>query len=799
MNIEKINQLDRWKYELGLLPVPLYDRQQSEEKYILLNGSQGNFCLDLTGMVDPFTFRNLAWSADVGHYVSLIGENIELYRWDRTETTIERYTKKSIDNNLEKFHSYLEKNQPGREFSIVPHVINTFRSIRNALGNNVNGAQALKAFLYLLACATENVDRKSLSLNRWNLDQEALSIAETIHEADWTSYVEELKLGRRMNRLVPDLSLVLRHASGQLFQEAHYEALFPNQAQLRFAGILPSPIALGNKDKSAGVHFTPPALARTLVEAALDSIKPFPNSLVIFDPACGSAEFLREVLRQLKLQKYTGSVKLIGWDISLSAIDMAKFVLAWEMKDWGSKVQLDLRHKDALDKKKPWPQNVDIILMNPPFLSWQDMSQDQRETVKATLGNLSQKRPDLASAFVWQAAQSLRNGGVMGNILPASLLDGESASKLRGEVSSILSPKLIARLGSHLIFTKAMVDAGLYVGKREQQKDISATALWADHQLSSTTGVLRAFRKYRYLGSKSSFILDNTSFCVYLNPEIGKNEDSWAPRPFKSWSLFQQLKQFSTVKDTFSVQQGVLTGLNSAFIISKDYFHSLPRGEQKFFRPAVLNESIKDGRLSDVAYIFYPYDSETPEINSEVSLKKHLKTYYNDILRNKKQMLLQRARVKENSWWHLSEHRAWQEEKRARIISTYFGNAGSFAWDKSGKYVVVQGYSWSPKLSKNQSLIPEKVWLAYIAILSSPLVDELLSAVSNHTGGGQWNLSKRFIEKMPLPNLMIESVDIDILKELSRIGSSINSGKEFNREILNELASVIYGVEPRTF
>jgi len=36
--------------------------------------------------------------------------------------------------------------------------------------------------------------------------------------------------------------------------------------------------------------------------------------LKIFDPACGSSEFLIEALKQLKENKYNGEIKVIGWD-----------------------------------------------------------------------------------------------------------------------------------------------------------------------------------------------------------------------------------------------------------------------------------------------------------------------------------------------------------------------------------------------------------------------------------------------------------------------------------------------------
>ena len=64
-----------------------------------------------------------------------------------------------------------------------------------------------------------------------------------------------------------ELPLILNHASGKLFQEAHYKCLI--DPQLVLEGFLP-PEAMLLKEKSAqavGVYYTPAVLARTLVEA----------------------------------------------------------------------------------------------------------------------------------------------------------------------------------------------------------------------------------------------------------------------------------------------------------------------------------------------------------------------------------------------------------------------------------------------------------------------------------------------------------------------------------------------------
>jgi hypothetical protein len=37
--------VDTWRSVLGLLPVPLFAQKTPEQRFILLNGNRGNFCL----------------------------------------------------------------------------------------------------------------------------------------------------------------------------------------------------------------------------------------------------------------------------------------------------------------------------------------------------------------------------------------------------------------------------------------------------------------------------------------------------------------------------------------------------------------------------------------------------------------------------------------------------------------------------------------------------------------------------------------------------------------------------------
>ena len=251
------------------MPVPLRHTLAPQNIYVLLNGASGNFCLDVSGAPPAGEPRNIAWSSNVGHYVALINDMVHLYRWDRHGSSAELYHAWEVEQKLDRFHRVLEERGPKQdERSVVAHTVSVFRNLRASVGPDLDGNAALGAFLYLLAATTDRQSRGNVDLAAWSLNETAERAASTMSPELWETLSLNLTRGRPVDRLTPDLELLLRHASGQLFQEAHYIALHSFQRDL-FAELLPPRLTMKRSAASTGVHFTPPALARSVVEEAL--------------------------------------------------------------------------------------------------------------------------------------------------------------------------------------------------------------------------------------------------------------------------------------------------------------------------------------------------------------------------------------------------------------------------------------------------------------------------------------------------------------------------------------------------
>lgn len=801
--LEQFKTVDAWRTTLGQLPVFMRGTAENQERYVLLNGSRGNFCLDFVGGIDQLSQRIAAWSSDVGHYVTIAGDSVVVNRWEKGAAE-ERFSCRSVFARLPEFHSHLEKTTPDQSRNIVNHVLTVFRRIRNVVGEQSNGLRSLRVLLHLLASAAAGHDSLLNSdLARWGLTEEVVEPSQTITADTWRPLYNDLSGIGRYDTLPPDFDLVIRHASGAVFQDAHLEAQISQQRWLEgFEG----PVFIDPKSvpTETGVYFTPAALARTLAEEATRGVSIVANkALVVFDPACGSGELLKECLRLLRQAGKVTKVRIIGWDKSAAAVDMARFVLAWESRAWlANQVEIEITQHDSITEGN-WPHNVDALVMNPPFKSWQRMDHQEQSAVSEILGDSS--KPNLAMAFARRALDVLAEHGVLAMIAPNSLLEGDSGNDTRAAMANYLNPQLVARLGDQSYFARALVDAGLYVGRRKSPDQVAvepAAVLWADSRQDSINYALRGLRRWR--GAEVEPI-KGKGFSVYLRKDIAISGDPWVARNYDSWSRYRRFQHSDKMRPAstiFDIRQGVRLG-NDVFIVPKGYVQGLGKDEQRFFRPAVMNPSIVDGKLADAYFVWYPYTMGLPQIKTEKQLKEHAPRYYKDHLEPAKQALKARktlVRQIELNWWDLLWPRSWQKAREPKIVSKYFGGARAFAFDRSGDSVVVVGHAWLLKkgrvleevtdddkkvqevidaLDGNLEPTDDEAYLATLAYLSSSVAYDLIEYLSPQVAGGQLDLSNKFLGNLPVPNLA--TLKDENLSELIQIGTEIVGGRAFDR------------------
>ena len=127
-----------------------------------------------------------------------------------------------------------------------------------------------------------------------------------------------------------DPDLLIRHASGILYQEAHLELEKRVHQRELFPAYVKGKRPPGVPKRDA--RFTPPELACALVQQAFMALwsqtgasKAAP--LVVLDPAVGSGVFLRETLWEAGQGAYSGKLHVRGMDNSGIACAISSFYL----------------------------------------------------------------------------------------------------------------------------------------------------------------------------------------------------------------------------------------------------------------------------------------------------------------------------------------------------------------------------------------------------------------------------------------------------------------------------------------
>jgi hypothetical protein len=412
--------------------------------------------------------------------------------------------------------------------------------------------------------------------------------------------------------------------------------------------------------------------------------------------------------------------------------------------------------------------HADVILMNPPFMAWPALDAHQRDQMRQVLGARLQGRGDLSMAFVTRALDILLPGGALGVLLPSSLLTLQAAESWRADLLERSDLRLLASLGDYGLFAHALVQVAAAVFARTtgpSKRGTTVTALVTTNSADATGNALRTLRRSGRGSHESGE--DNAWRLFDVPVDTFKRRATWRLTSPKTEAALSRLIDAgaSRIADLFEVRQGVRTGDNKAFLLEEQAFSSIPAKERRFFKPAVMNDSVRDGKLEQNHWVFYPYGPKGPLFETEKQLLEAVPAYAGRFLMPRRESLAARAghtRADRHDWWALSWDRSsWALDSGPRLVSKYFGGPGGFATDLDARFIVVQGFAWLPKWRGvvddedigAAAVSTADLLCAYAALMNSQRFARVLELFSPHVAGGQFDLSPRYVHAIPTPNL----------------------------------------------
>jgi hypothetical protein len=414
---------------------------------------------------------------------------------------------------------------------------------------------------------------------------------------------------------------------------------------------------------------------------------------------------------------------------------------------------------------------------------------------------------DMAMAFIWHASRVVKENGVIGSVLPAPLFETRSGQGWREALSADYSLLLLGRFEGYGYFRGSLVEPGILLMSRkppERAEGVGRVRIViakSGHEDEAVRGLRRNMEQSKSSDDWDAFFVQRSS----IDPA------SWMPRFRQAMYRVEALSGIgiAKVEDLFSVHQGIRTGCKQAFVLSREKLEGLPKKERPYFRPVASNSTIHDGLITRDEFVFYPYGQEGLLLSSETEVRGVLPKYFAEYLEPQEEKLRSRSSLRDRRWWELSEPRlSWQGIGKSKIVSTYFGDRGSFAFDNDGSVAVLQGFGWLWKeaaiaadtaeayeswdaIGFADSLLP---W-AYLCLLNSSVFEDLLESSCPRVQGGQFDLSPRFVNRIFLPNLSNDlAVTGDLVRELAQLGRRIHAGDMPELAEIDEPTARAYGL-----
>lgn len=549
--------------------------------------------------------------------------------------------------------------------------------------------------------------------------------------------------------------------------------------------------------KSAGAYYTPRFLTSYLAASCIDmhysdaSKDELPK---IIDFSCGSGSFLvaavDKVLGHLKrkdssrawARELIDSGCIVGIDVDAKAVTAARLHLWQRLIEEPNALPLPNLSKvivagDGLDVATWGDLNCeyDIVLGNPPYLATSMVSNRNKLEVKY---RTAKGRYDFSSLFVEQAVNVLKQGGLLGLVIPNRTFINKNAEPVRDLLTKSTQLKAVVDFGTSKVF-----DADAYVGCIIAEKNRDS------HSGGSALRVIRVrsldpdFMAAELLEAQSTDRgTDGTAVFSYLTRQPGSAP--WTLLSIKEQRYRVALGEVSQRLDSVAtVAQGIRTGANDLFIVDVQEedgtgFSKIINGlgEQWFIETSILEPVVFGSEVQRFApvvptkRIVYPYKggvaiSET-ELREKYPRAHEYLSAYQDLLGTRSSL-----KGSGSNYYELIRPRDEKWLRRPKLLIRDLAPMTSFALDAEGISFIVGGTAVIPA--------DPEFCLPLFAYLNSGIVNSLVKQQTPSFRGDFQKFEPGVLSSIPvLTSLLEEDLLADRLSELAEERMQLSSASE---------------------
>lgn len=519
------------------------------------------------------------------------------------------------------------------------------------------------------------------------------------------------------------------------------------------------------------------------------------TGLKVLDPACGSGAFLIAAFEWLnaeqrrvreRLAELTGDRlswldpnadlailehNLFGVDVNAESVEITKLSLWLEtarkgraLNDlsanirWGNSLIEDSDiHARAFAWEGPFAKgSFDVVVGNPPYV--------RMELLKSIKPYLQKRyavvsdRADLYAYFFELGLRALKPGARLGYISSSTFFRTGSGAPLRKYLSEAAAIEAVIDFGDLQLFDGVTTYPTIVTMRKHDDAQPAADDL--------------RFLNVKMMPSDLSLAFAERAEAM---PRARLAGGSWR---FEGDRLDSIRAKMAAGRKTLAELYGpplygIKTGLNEAFVVSRDKRDSLIARDgqsEALLKPFLIGENLKRWHVeSDDLWLIYTPRNRI-EIDDYPAIRDHLAAFRERL----------EARATKQKWWELQQAQAAYEERlqTSKIVYPEMSQGPKFSIDRSNRYV-----------SNKVFFIPhdDPALTAYLGSKCSWLT---LFGEASPLRGGQWRLELReqYMSKLPVPS------DLPGFKELTEPGTLIQSSSDdlvqLDRRILHRLADI---------
>lgn len=477
--------------------------------------------------------------------------------------------------------------------------------------------------------------------------------------------------------------------------------------------------------RKKGQFWTPDWIAEAMVEYVLAD-----GGETLFDPAVGAGAFFRAAKTIAKEKGL--SVKLSGMDIDPTALEQA--------------IEHGLNRTDVINVQigdfifQPPQQKLSAIVANPPYIRHHRLSANTKELLKRlslqTLGTILDGRAGLHVYFLIRALSLLKENGHLAFIMPADTCEGKFAKDLwhwilgNYALEAVIaftpnaSPFPNVDTNPLIFFIRNALPKENFLWVKCHEPQIEALKMWvrSGYNIASINGLTITERK------------------------LSEGFSTGLSRPLSTSKASKYM-----LGDFVQIVRGVATGANEFFFMTSEQVRqtNIPL---KYFLRAI-------GRTRDVP---------TTEITQEtldlldakgrptflLNLKENSFEDYPESLRQYLKMgerlgLPQRALISQRKPWYKAESRT-----APPFLFSYLGRRNSRFIRNTARIIPLTSFLCVYPKRNNDEYI-HRIW----NMLNHPDTLANLVMVGKSYGDGAVKVEPRSLEKLPIPEHLVEQMD----------------------------------------